>query len=64
MKKNLSNHFFEICVIKRAQGSFSELSFEGKSSPCKDLMELLKYSEMETQEILEIIQKTESMLVG
>jgi len=31
-------------------------------SPCKKLIELLKYSEMEIQEILQIIQKTESPL--
>ena len=54
--------FFEISVIKRARDSFSEISFESKSSPCKNLIELLKYIEMETQEILEIIQKTESPL--
>jgi hypothetical protein len=30
--------------------------------PCKKLFELLEYNEMETQEILEVIQKTESPL--
>jgi hypothetical protein len=35
---------------------------EHRPSPCKDLIELLKYVEMETQEILKMIQKTESPL--
>lgn len=33
-----------------------------KSSPCKSFIDLLKWIEMETQEILKIIQKTESPL--
>ncbi len=53
----------KICVIKRAQGSLTELSFESKSSHCKDFIELLKYNTMKTQELLEIIQKTESPLI-
>ena len=35
---------------------------EHRPSPFKDLIELLKYIEMETQEILKLIQKTESPL--
>src|SRR4030043_1340396 len=36
--------------------------FNKKSSSCKNFIELLKYITMETQEILEIIKKTESPL--
>ncbi len=42
-------------VIRKNEKLSSRLK---KSSPCKNLLELLKFNEMETQEILEIIQKT------